>query len=156
MAVSDLRQPAARLHPPADRRRAGPALGPDQGAGRLTGHRLNIEFQENRYATPRRHPHRADRQRTGHRHRMALSAARRDGLAPPWHELCGGPADHRPPAAGHAQRPGHQPAHHGCGVLPAGRRGTQRHQPQRHGIRVRRDRTQAGMSPTHLASTVTV
>ncbi|MDH0094233.1 hypothetical protein N7373_22545 [Achromobacter mucicolens] len=101
MAVPDLRQPAARIHPPADRRRAGPALGPDQGAGRLTA-TPSSPYRRTPYATPRRHPHRADRQRPGHRHRMALSAGRRDGLAPAWHELRGGPADHRPPAAGHA------------------------------------------------------
>nr|WP_235515323.1 hypothetical protein [Achromobacter sp. Root83] len=36
MARADLRQSAARLYAAADRRRAGPALGPHQGAARLS------------------------------------------------------------------------------------------------------------------------
>nr|WP_287144017.1 hypothetical protein [Achromobacter sp.] len=76
LAFPDLRQTATRLHAAIDRRRARPALGPHSGHNGLIPrpHPHHDSFRRLPRATPRRHPHRANRQRPRHRHRMALSA----------------------------------------------------------------------------------
>nr|WP_244976921.1 hypothetical protein [Achromobacter dolens] len=81
IAQPDLRQPAARLHATTNRRRAWPALGSDPGAGRGVNRMTRRDARGtpqpgDSHATPARRAHRPDRQRAGHRHRMALSARR--------------------------------------------------------------------------------